>query len=123
MRVLWSFNPQQGCWYPAVGLVLELRRRGHEVVGLSGPSVATTLDALGIELRTDQIPPWPWDSGLGSGPPADLDQAAVAAGMAVCVAPDEVDAERVGTALDRALGDDGGHPRIAGTSLGLRLEP
>lgn len=75
MRVLWSFNPQQGCWYPAVGLVLELRRRGHQVVGLSGPSVAPALGALGIELRIDQIPPWSGESGLGSGPPADLDQA------------------------------------------------
>jgi UDP:flavonoid glycosyltransferase YjiC (YdhE family) len=31
--------------------------------------------------------------------------AAVAAGMAVCVAPDEVDRERIGSALDRALTD------------------
>src|SRR5215472_12298820 len=75
MRVLWSSNPQQGCWYPAVGLVLELRRRGHEVVGLSGPSAAPALAALGIEVRTDEIPPWPRESGLGSGPAADLDQA------------------------------------------------
>jgi hypothetical protein len=75
MRVLWSFVPQLGCWYPAVGLVLELRARGHRVVGLSGPSVAPALAALGIEARTDEGPPWPSDSGLGSGPPVDLDQA------------------------------------------------
>ena len=73
VRVLWSFHPQPGCWYPAVGIMHELQARGHEVVGLSGPSVATTLAALGIELRTGGIPPWP--SGLGCGPPVDLDQA------------------------------------------------
>jgi UDP:flavonoid glycosyltransferase YjiC (YdhE family) len=75
MRVLWSFNPQQGCWYPAVGLVLELRARGHQVVGLSGRSVAPALAALGIELRTDENPPWPPDTGPGVGPAGDLGQA------------------------------------------------
>jgi UDP:flavonoid glycosyltransferase YjiC (YdhE family) len=69
VRVLWSFNPQPGCWYPAIGLALALRARGHEVVGLSGSSVAPVLDGLGIELRTDQPAPWP------SGPAGDLDEA------------------------------------------------
>lgn len=73
--MLWSFHSQQGCWYPAVGVVLELRARGHDVVGLSGPAVAPTLAALGIELHTDEIAPWPVGAGLGTGPPADLDQA------------------------------------------------
>ena len=73
VRVLWSFNPQTGCWYPAVGIVLELQARGHQVVGVSGPSAAATLARLGIELRTDEIPPWP--SGLDSGPAVDLDHA------------------------------------------------
>jgi UDP:flavonoid glycosyltransferase YjiC (YdhE family) len=73
VRVLWSFNPQPGCWYPAMGIVLDLQARGHEVVGLSGPSVAATLAPLGIELRTDEMPSWPL--GLGSGPAAHLDQA------------------------------------------------
>jgi hypothetical protein len=71
--VLWSFHPQPGCWYPVVGIVLELRAHGHEVVGLAGPSVAPVIDALGIELRTDELPPWPAE--LGSGPAASLDQA------------------------------------------------
>jgi UDP:flavonoid glycosyltransferase YjiC (YdhE family) len=75
LRVLWSFNAQQGCWYPAVGLVLELRARGHEVVGLSHPSVAPTLTALNIEFRADQMSPWPSDLGPGNEPPTDLDQA------------------------------------------------
>jgi hypothetical protein len=35
VRVLWSFHPQPGCRYPAVGIVLELRGRGHHVVALS----------------------------------------------------------------------------------------
>jgi len=186
LRVLWSFNAQQGCWYPAVGLVLELRARGHEVVGLSRPTVAPTLAALDIELRADQMSPWPSDLGLDDQPPTDLDQAlrrknhvvrahrdhvagllkqerflpggaivvlsiphgmvlprvraavatgglgtvtrtacagrpavlvprandqfrvaesAVAAGMAVRVLPDDVDEERLGQALDQALGD------------------
>jgi UDP:flavonoid glycosyltransferase YjiC (YdhE family) len=73
VRVLWSFHPQPGCWYPAVGIVLELRARGHEVVGLSDPSVGPVLGALGIELRMDGLPPWPAE--LGSVPAADLDQA------------------------------------------------
>jgi UDP:flavonoid glycosyltransferase YjiC (YdhE family) len=75
VRVLWSFHPQPGCWYPAVGIVLELRTRGHEVVGLSASAVASTLAALGIELRTDEMVPWLADAGLGTGPPVDLDQA------------------------------------------------
>ncbi len=33
--VLWSFHHQPGCWYPAVGIVLELQARGHQVVALS----------------------------------------------------------------------------------------
>ena len=73
--MLWSFNAQPGCWYPAVGLVLELRARGHEVVGLSGPAVASTMAALNIELRTDQMSPWPPDLMAGGGPPTDLDVA------------------------------------------------
>jgi UDP:flavonoid glycosyltransferase YjiC (YdhE family) len=73
VRVLWTFHPQPGCWYPAMGIALALRARGHQVVALSGPSVAATLDPLGIELRTDEMPPWPPD--LGSGLAADLDRA------------------------------------------------
>lgn len=73
--MLWSFNPQPGCWYPAVKLVLELRARGHEVVGLSRPAVASTMTAMGIELRADQMLPWPSDLGAGNEPPTDLDQA------------------------------------------------
>jgi UDP:flavonoid glycosyltransferase YjiC (YdhE family) len=58
-----------------VGLVLELRARGHEVVGLSSPVVASALAALNIELRTDHMEPWPSDLGAGSEPPTDLDLA------------------------------------------------
>ena len=59
-RVLCSFHPSPpSCCHPAVGIVLELRAGGHEVVGLSGPSVAATLAALGVELRTDEMPPSP----------------------------------------------------------------
>jgi len=75
LRVLWSFNAQQGCWYPAVGLVLELQARGHEVVGLSSPVVAPTMAALNIELLTDQMLPWPSDLGAGNEPPTGLDLA------------------------------------------------
>lgn len=75
LRVLWSFNAQQGCWYPAVGLALELRARGHEVVGLSRPTVAPTLTALNIAFRADQMLPWPSDLGPDNEPPTDLDQA------------------------------------------------
>jgi UDP:flavonoid glycosyltransferase YjiC (YdhE family) len=74
MRVLWSFNAQQGCWYPAVNLVLALQARGHEVVGLSQPAVAPTMATLSVELRADQMSPWPSDLGPGT-PPSDLDQA------------------------------------------------
>lgn len=73
MRVLWSFTPQRGCWYPAVAAVLELLRRGHEVLGLSGAAVAPEVAALGVEPRADEMTPWPAD--LGAGPPADLGQA------------------------------------------------
>jgi UDP:flavonoid glycosyltransferase YjiC (YdhE family) len=73
--VLWSFTAQQGCWYPAVGLALALRARGHEVVALSRTTMAPALAALGIELRRDETSPWPAELGAGSEPPADLEQA------------------------------------------------
>jgi UDP:flavonoid glycosyltransferase YjiC (YdhE family) len=75
LRVLWSFIAQQGCWYPAMGLVQELRARGHEVVALSRATMAPTLAALGIELRIDRMAPWPAELGAGGEPPATLDQA------------------------------------------------
>ena len=90
LRVLWSFNPQQGCWYPAVGLVLELRARGHEVVGLSGPAVAPTLAVLNIESRTDQMAPWPSELGHVDEPPTDLDQALRRKIHAACAHRDHV---------------------------------
>ncbi|HEY7200887.1 MAG TPA: nucleotide disphospho-sugar-binding domain-containing protein [Candidatus Dormibacteraeota bacterium] len=75
MRVLWSFTAQQGCWYPAVGPVLALRARGHEVVALSRAPVAPAMAALGIPLVTDELTPWPDELGPLTGPPVSLDQA------------------------------------------------
>ncbi|HEY4026849.1 MAG TPA: hypothetical protein VGO86_10510, partial [Candidatus Dormibacteraeota bacterium] len=75
LRVLWSFTAQQGCWYPAVGLVLALRARGHEVVAVSSARMADALGALGVELRPDEWTPWSSDLGAESEPPAGLEQA------------------------------------------------
>jgi UDP:flavonoid glycosyltransferase YjiC (YdhE family) len=75
LRVLWSFTPQMGCWYPAVGLALGLRARGHEVVAVSHETMSPTLASLGIELRPDEMEPWPAELGAGGEPPASLEQA------------------------------------------------
>jgi UDP:flavonoid glycosyltransferase YjiC (YdhE family) len=75
LRVLWSPMAQQGCWYPAMGLALALRARGHEVVAVSRPELGSALASFDIELRPDRVTPWPAALGPGGEPPADLDQA------------------------------------------------
>jgi len=73
--ILWSFYSQRGCLEPALPIVAELLRRGHQVIGVTQ---APDQDALPweIEVLGDRFLPRP--NGLpevASGPPTELSQA------------------------------------------------
>jgi hypothetical protein len=61
MRLLWGASAQPGSLFPAVPLVLELLRRGHQVTALSDPDAESTFRALGCmflpERRAQMVPP------------------------------------------------------------------
>ena len=73
--ILWSFYSQRGCLEPALPIVGELLRRGHQVIGVTQAPASHTLP-WEIEVVGDRFLPRP--DGLAEvapGPPADLCQA------------------------------------------------
>ena len=60
MRVLWAACSQPGSLFPAVPIVLELQRRGHEVTTLCDPESESTFRGLGCAfspgLRAGRVP-------------------------------------------------------------------
>jgi len=73
--ILWSFYSQRGCLEPALPIVGELLRRGHQVIGVTQAPEQHALP-WGIEVVGDRFLPRP--EGLpevASGPPSELSQA------------------------------------------------
>lgn len=53
-RLLWAAEYHLSCCYPAVPVMIELRRRGHEVVVLSVPDAEALFTNLGFEFRPNR---------------------------------------------------------------------